>query len=64
MNREKYIQMLAYHDWTFEYSDDHSMWIRGKDERAELNRLQPEFDPDFKLWNDHCPKGWERQCNP
>ena len=30
-------QLLARHDWTYEYSDDHSQWCRGRDQRAAIN---------------------------
>ena len=30
-------RLLAFHDWTFEYSDDHSQWCRGRDQRAAIN---------------------------
>ena len=32
--------LLAYHDWTYEYSDDHSQWCRGRDQRAAINAEQ------------------------
>ena len=33
-------QLLARHDWTYEYSDDHSQWCRGRDQRAAINAEQ------------------------
>ena len=33
-------RLLAFHDWTFEYSDDHSQWCRGRDQRAAINAEQ------------------------
>jgi hypothetical protein len=30
-------QLLAKHDWTYEYSDDHSAWKRGRQERDAIN---------------------------
>jgi hypothetical protein len=29
-------KMLALHDWHFNYSDDHSVWRRGKDSLAAI----------------------------
>lgn len=29
-------RMLATHDWYFDYSDDHSVWQRGVNERKEI----------------------------
>ena len=33
-------RLLAFHDWTFEYSDDHSQWCRGVRERDAINAEQ------------------------
>ena len=33
-------QLLARHDWTYEYSDDHSQWKRGQRERDAINAEQ------------------------
>jgi len=30
-------RLLAKHDWTYEYSDDHSAWKRGRQERDAIN---------------------------
>ena len=29
--------LLAYHDWYYDMSDDHSQWCRGRDQRAAIN---------------------------
>jgi hypothetical protein len=28
---------LAFHDWNYNYSDDHSVYCRGRDERYAIN---------------------------
>jgi hypothetical protein len=33
-------RLLAFHDWTYEYSDDHSAWTRGQREREAINQEQ------------------------
>jgi hypothetical protein len=33
-------RLLAFHDWTYEYSDDHSAWTRGVRERDAINAEQ------------------------
>lgn len=53
---ENYIDKLKYHDWYYEYSDDHRCWVKGMDERRELLLLRGELDPDYKVWNEHCPE--------
>jgi hypothetical protein len=39
-------ELLARHDWYYDYSDDHSVWCRGRDHRqtihAEEQRLARE----------------------
>lgn len=50
-----YINHLKYHDWFFQYSDDHSVWTRGNRARQQLLREQKELDPDWSIWNQHAP---------
>ena len=33
-------RLLAFHDWHYEYSDDHSAWRRGVRERDAINAEQ------------------------
>jgi hypothetical protein len=33
-------RLLACHDWHYEYSDDHSVWNRGRRERDAINTEQ------------------------
>ena len=46
-----YTAALQRHDWQFEYSDDHQVYLRGNQMLKELALLQRELDPDYKLWN-------------
>jgi hypothetical protein len=32
--------LLQFHDWHFNYSDDHSVWKRGMTERDNINQEQ------------------------
>ena len=41
---EEYFKKLQYHDWFYEYSDDHSVWKKGLDARGELQNLAKESD--------------------
>ena len=58
-------RLLAFHDWTFEYSDDHSQWCRGRDQRAAINAEQHRLARDClatqdeidALVNKYRPKG-------
>lgn len=56
-----YQQRLATHDWTFEYSDAHSVWQRGRVQLGELQHLQPLVDPDFTIWNRFAPSDYQRK---
>ena len=57
--------LLKSHDWTFDFSDDHSVWTRGNEERSRLRSLAltlGEHDSErvANLWNALCPMGFER----
>ena len=57
---EDYIYKLRTHDWFYEYSDDHSVWRRGSDERDVIRKLQEEIDGDYKVWNEYAPDMFKR----
>jgi hypothetical protein len=38
---------MQHHDWTFEYSDDHSVWRRGCEQRDAL-RAVLKTHPEYK----------------
>ena len=50
----RYQRLLATHDWTFGFSDDHSVWQRGRAERTRLNMMAAQLDPDRKLWDEYA----------
>lgn len=58
VQREAYIRLLQSHEFAYEFSDDHKVWMRGADERAQLRILQREVDPSGALWNQHAPAGY------
>ena len=51
--RARYERLLALHDWTYESSDDGATWRRGRDERAQLNMLAAQLDPERRLWKEY-----------
>lgn len=53
--RSAYVTLLQRHDWSHEFSDDHGAYTRGREQLAELRLVQREIDPDFAIWNQHCP---------
>jgi len=61
----RFENLLKTHDWTFDFSDDHSVWQRGLAERERLRSLAlalGEVDSErvANLWNALCPDGFER----
>ena len=52
---ETYIELLKKHDWTYDYSEDQTVWLRGKAERATLTQLQKQLDKDLAVWNTYAP---------
>jgi hypothetical protein len=55
---EQYKTALARHDWTFEYSDSHSEWTRGREQRQALHSMASRLDPDYSVWNALAPEGY------
>jgi len=58
---EDYKSLLARHDWYYDYSDDHSVWTRGSNERNTLYKYQEALDPDYKIWNEYAPEMFQRK---
>jgi hypothetical protein len=52
---DDYIAKLKAHDWTYDYSDDHSVWQRGSKEADEIRQLGDILDPDRKIYKKHSP---------
>jgi hypothetical protein len=52
---QEYVKRLKSHDWTYEYSDDHSVWKRGSAEADEIRRLGDKVDPDRELYKKYSP---------
>jgi len=52
----EYIDLLKKHDWTFNYSDDHRAYTKGNLERKVLTDMAKVIDPEYKVWNEHCPE--------
>lgn len=56
---QAYRDALRSHDWSFEYSDDHSVWQRGRVALGEIQHLQQQLDPEFKTWNEYAPSDYQ-----
>lgn len=57
--KEQYIKELRLHDWYYNYSDDHRVWVKGKDQRVTIDNLQKQVDPDYHIWNEFAPEDFK-----
>ena len=55
ITEQKYRESLATHDWQYDYSDDYSVWARGKSQRAAILDMRKNIDPEGKIWNEYAP---------
>ena len=53
-----FAQLVARHDTTYNYSDDHNVWRKGQQERDVINHYAKVIGMDIatKRWNDHISK--------
>ena len=60
-------QKLKCQDWFYGYSDDKSVYNRGKNKYVELTATYSKFanattvDEAKKIWNSYCPEEFRRQ---
>ena len=45
-----YIHLLDTMDWQYEFSDDHSVYLKGRAHVDEARKLQAEVDPKGGIW--------------
>ena len=55
IGEQLYRELLATHDWFYDYSDDHSVWSRGASIYNKLHGLKAKVDPTGKIWNEYAP---------
>lgn len=55
IRRQQYVEALRSHDWGYSWSEDYSVCVRGSAQRRALRNTAAQIDPDFVLWNQHCP---------
>lgn len=55
---EEFKQMIRRHDLTYDYSDDHSVWSRGRASEAAIHEAAKRFPQDdvAKVWNEMVDK--------
>lgn len=44
---------LRYHDWYYEYSDDHRVWSKGRDDYAKIQQIAKESPEHKALFEDY-----------
>lgn len=52
---DAYINLLRSHDWFYDYSDDHSVWKRGREQRNKLEAMAMRLDPERSIWRQYAP---------
>ena len=52
---QEFYDMLAAHDWSYQYSDDHRQWTKGSDMQRRLTSIAREYKGTAyeKLYNDY-----------
>mgnify|MGYP000497543750 CR=1 FL=1 len=58
--KENYKYLLTTHDWSYEYSDDHRVYTKGREEKNKLYWYQERIDQNFTTWNEYAPEGYKR----
>jgi hypothetical protein len=54
-------RMLCNHDWTFDYSDDHSVWRRGTAELSAIQEVVEAGGEEYKkLFEDYSAYAWRK----
>jgi len=46
LTKQEYAEALKRHDWGYEYSDDHQVYLRGSEENTRLYEIAKQ-DPEF-----------------
>ena len=63
----EFYKRLGWHDWFYEYSDDHSVWSRGKDAERKLMtdaRKDKRAEVLFESYRSYIFKGSEKPAAP
>lgn len=48
---EDYVLALKGKDWSYQFSDDHSAYARGRLEHEWIEDARQRLDPDYTVWN-------------
>ena len=76
---KEYYQQLTWHDWFYEYSDDHSVWRRGNQKKIirkpQHSRFVKRMESIKKIWQKFVqlekqafllndPREWKHRSSP
>ena len=64
---KEYYRQLTFHDWFYEYSDDHSVWQRGSDKERQLMsdaRKDKRAEQLFEAYRNYMFKGGDKPEAP
>lgn len=53
MDLHTYEQMLKRLDWAYQYSDDHSAWVRGEQALRQVQRIARESPAHAQLFREY-----------
>ena len=59
----EFYDLLARHDWSYQYSDDHRHWTKGRDESDVIQRIvkNNNDNPQFRsLYEDYRSWFWDQ----
>lgn len=57
----RYRFLLGTHDWSYQFSDDYSVWVKGETQWREISELQRKIDPNYVIWNEVVPDDLKRE---
>ena len=52
---KEYLKALESHDWYYNYSDDHQVYMKGSSEKDNLRKLAMIYDHNFQIWDSIAP---------
>jgi hypothetical protein len=57
----EYVLLVGRYDYSHEFSDDPLAWTKGREQWAEIQRLQPTCDPGWKIFSASVPEFFRRK---
>lgn len=53
MTNEEFFRMLESHDWFYEYSDDHGVWTKGKENKKRIQATAQENPLFSRMYSEY-----------